>query len=409
MMMKKNKKPKVIVCQRGARRRYIVPRVLDELGMLEYLYTDSSKYSFLGRTATIITKVGINSGSIKSLVSRYPQNIEKAKIRSSDKLFFLSAFSRKKTTSFKWYYDTLGHVYEKWGVGQANIVYSMNTADIPFLIHAKNNGLKIIIDVFVSPLTDRILYKESLKHPEFNQVFNLKDIDDMHQRFEKVFDLADVLLCPSTWVASSCKELYPEISKKIIVSPYASSLKERKRKYSLNKDNPKIIFAGRDFFRKGLHYLAEASELIKSEFKDAEILVAGVSKHEGGHLKYSENIKFLGHVPMEQMQDLFESASVFVLPSLSEGQAAVVIEALSLGCPVVVTRECGVDIEDGEQGFYIPSRDSYAIYEKVKLILENNELSNKMSEKAISFSKIYSQEALSKRLDSICTQLASEI
>lgn len=104
---------------------------------------------------------------------------------------------------------------------------------------------------------------------------------------------------------------------------------------------------------------------------------------------------------MNEMKSLFEAASVFVLPSLSEGQAGVVIEALSMGCPVVITRECGVDIEDGKQGFIIPIKNSQAIAEKIELIFNDTELRKSMQINALEFSQEFNESKWTNRLKAL--------
>ena len=47
---------KIIVCQTGARHRYLIPQVLEQSGMLYRLYTDTTAYSSLGKFASFLNK-----------------------------------------------------------------------------------------------------------------------------------------------------------------------------------------------------------------------------------------------------------------------------------------------------------------------------------------------------------------
>lgn len=388
-----DKKVQVIVCQRGARRRYAVPRILEEAGLLKALYTDSSAFSLLGRAASILEKIGINNKGIQSLVARKPRGIPRKKIFSSDLLAIYTALKIYGKDPLL-YDDVLSKNFKKWGAKNVDYVYNMNTADIPFLKFAKSKGLKIVVDVFVSPLTEQIMEIETQFYNtgQSNQIRNKKILE----RYKTVFKIADILLCPSNWVAEGCMQITPEYQHKIRICPYGSSIEITKKPKT--KVSNKVLFAGRDVMRKGLHYLADAGVQLKQKGLNVEIFVAGVEKETCSWIKNVESLNFLGHVPMQQMRQQFEKAAVFVLPSLSEGQAGVVVEALAMGCPVIITRECGVDIEDGKQGFIVPARDSNAIASKVEEILSNQSLWMEMSQNAIEFASRFSLEAWSDRM-----------
>jgi len=80
-------------------------------------------------------------------------------------------------------------------------------------------------------------------------------------------------------------------------------------------------------------------------------------------------------------------ADVFVLPSLSEGRPNVVAEAASSGLPVIATRVDGTPelIDDQRTGFLITPRSTKELYERLKLLLENNDLRNKTGKNARQF------------------------
>jgi glycosyltransferase involved in cell wall biosynthesis len=67
---------------------------------------------------------------------------------------------------------------------------------------------------------------------------------------------------------------------------------------------------------------------------------------------------------------------VFVFPSLFEGFGLVITEAMSQGVPVITTnRTAGPDlIDDGVDGWIVPTASSIAIKEVLLKILNNPEL-----------------------------------
>ena len=181
------KNVRVLVCQRGARHRYAIPRLLEEAGMLGALYTDSCAYSRLGRIAGGLSRLGLRNPSVRALASRIPKGVPRDKIFSSDRE--LGRFLSKRG---------LGSDYERWGLQGACAVYSTYGDDIDFLGWAKVQGVKIIVDVFVHPETNRIVSEEeSCIHGNANTAMITNE--DSHSKH--VFELADLLLCPSEWVA----------------------------------------------------------------------------------------------------------------------------------------------------------------------------------------------------------------
>ena len=147
---------KILVCQIGARRRYAVPKIINELGLLECLYTDSSDKSYLGKLAKI--PLLIISQSIQRLANRNIKNIPDKKIFSTDISFLLNLFFRKSGSDFcLWEHKVLSRRFIKKGIRSANVVYSMYHGCLDFVEYAKMKGCLSLIDVYIAPNTNSIL------------------------------------------------------------------------------------------------------------------------------------------------------------------------------------------------------------------------------------------------------------
>jgi glycosyltransferase involved in cell wall biosynthesis len=90
----------------------------------------------------------------------------------------------------------------------------------------------------------------------------------------------------------------------------------------------------------------------------------------------------------------FASASVCVVPSIEDGFAYVVLEALASGCPVIVSRNVGGQdaVQDGENGFLIPVRDADSIRDRLLTLHASPRLLNSMSLAARASAEAYSLE-----------------
>jgi len=75
-----------------------------------------------------------------------------------------------------------------------------------------------------------------------------------------------------------------------------------------------------------------------------------------------ENVEFPGFASDDELQRLYRSASLFVLPTLFEGMPTVVLEAMSVGMPVMVTDTGATrELVDDANGYIITKNKPAAI------------------------------------------------
>ena len=380
----------VIVCQRGARHRYAVPVLFEQAGVLSALYTDSCRYSTLGRCCAALCRLGITHRGAASLAARDPKGVPAAKVHSSDR----AAFPR-----FLGGADSLAHVYRRWGLGEAGVIYSMYGEELDFLRWAKARGAKLIVDVFVHPRTNRIVAEEEIRllGASGNRLI---EREDHHTR--EAFEMADLLLCPSRWVADGVTEFSGEYRHKIRIIPYGSSVGLAA---AINRPGPgTVLFAGREPLRKGLQHLAEAAHMLRQAGREMEFRVAGVSDSEIDWMPFRSELTCLGKIPMEQMKQEYAAADVFVLPSLSEGQAGALLEAMACGLPVIATRESGVDFDPG-CGVTVPAGAPEVLARAIESVVTDRSRRTALAEGALRQAGAFSMEKWGERLLEVIREL----
>ena len=79
------------------------------------------------------------------------------------------------------------------------------------------------------------------------------------------------------------------------------------------------------------------------------------------------------------MVNEFRQADVFVLPTLAEGSAEVINEALGAGIPVVTTPAAGSVVRDGIEGRIVPERDPAALAAAIDELLSDRPLRARMA------------------------------
>ena len=120
-----------------------------------------------------------------------------------------------------------------------------------------------------------------------------------------------------------------------------------KEKYGLKKDGY-ILFLARIVPEKGLHYLIEAYNQIKT---DKKLVIAGGASHTNDYLKKiknmvkdNHNIIMTGFVQGKELEELYSNCYLYCLPSDVEGMPLSLLEAMSYGCRCIVS-----DIEENVQ------------------------------------------------------------
>lgn len=96
-----------------------------------------------------------------------------------------------------------------------------------------------------------------------------------------------------------------------------------------------------------------------------------------------EYIDFFGIVNHTELVDIYNSASIFLLPSTVEGIALTGLEAMVSGCVLVSTDNGGVReyLKDGDTGFIVPVNDVEAMYQTVVKLMNQPGLLNAVAEK----------------------------
>jgi glycosyltransferase involved in cell wall biosynthesis len=197
------------------------------------------------------------------------------------------------------------------------------------------------------------------------------------------YELAEAILCPSRFVRESfLAEGIPD--ERIFVVPYGTSLQKTGPTPHPPDDVFRVLYVGQISVRKGLRYLFDAFSRIRHPKK--ELVIVGPRAKQTGidDIHPPAGTRFLGVLKGDALAQAYREASVFVLPTVEEGLALVIGEALSFGLPVVTTfNSGGADLfQDRKEGFLIPIRSPEALAEKLQLLAEDPGLRRRMSDAA---------------------------
>lgn len=153
------------------------------------------------------------------------------------------------------------------------------------------------------------------------------------------------------------------------------------------KEDGSILFFGRILDYKGIQYLIEAIPLIKKVIPDVKVIIAG----RGDFAKYNslikspENFEIINEfIPDELVAELFQRASVVVLPYIEGSQTGIIPIAYSFKKPVIATYVGSIPdvIDDGLTGLVVPPRDTCALADAIIKVLKDDDLRKQMGENA---------------------------
>lgn len=160
---------------------------------------------------------------------------------------------------------------------------------------------------------------------------------------------------------------------------------------------PFIMYVGTAFPHKNLEKLVEAFELLHASDPKLRLVLAGKKEHYYQQLEAktllspaSSNIIFTGFVKDSELKWLYEHASAYVFPSLSEGFGLPGLEAFAHSCPVISSNATCLPEIYKDAALYFDPNDATDIADKIKAVLEHPTLANELRAKGQELLKQYS-------------------
>ncbi len=271
---------------------------------------------------------------------------------------------------------------------------------------------------FVTAARPSVLH---VQHPMERQVYArlLRDLGDapmplvvtVHSLFEEhaeevIRDLmapnlrrADRLIAVAPHVAQQAIELgaNPDTIRVIRSGVDAERYRPRDRQRTrqtlgLSSEPAVILFVGNLESRKAVDRLLVAFDRVRRDVSSPMLAIVGTgatipSDNQEPRLKamvaelgLGEVVRFLGRLPDQALLDWYAAADVFALPSRSEGQGIVALEAMAAGLPVVVSAVGGLvgTVDDGRTGYMVPFGDTDLFAARLSTLLQDVHLRQRL-------------------------------
>jgi colanic acid/amylovoran biosynthesis glycosyltransferase len=258
--------------------------------------------------------------------------------------------------------------------------------------------------------------------------YGVRQARENPQRYQHLFETGDLFMGISKHICDELADLGVDEEK--IVRHFTGVVMNKFRFRWSNTAQPtpdpvKIITVGNLKPIKGHKYGIEAvAKLQQNVDVDFEYhIVGGESNREtrdelgsrkeqlskqADSLGIADKIVFHGHMPRQEVITTLEDSHIFMLTSIEEGLATVLLEAQAVGLPIVTTDAGGTIDAVSESARIVPPRDVDGLYKNLRDLIEIPEQWPKIGEQGRSFVEDnFSTDALNDELVEIYRTVAA--
>lgn len=269
-----------------------------------------------------------------------------------------------------------------------------------------------LVSVYADVYYANIPVKDIIKNITFRDIVKNDNIIQGRKKFIKrgkneieILKKTNAITGRTIWDYSNVQAINPNVkfywSNRILREEFYQS-----KKWDISNMERHSIFSSQAGYPiKGLHYMIEAARILKREYPDIKVYVAGqnITKSDtikekmrlsdyGKYIrglikkyKLEENVVFTGMLDAQGMVDKLLNSNVFVQTSAIENSPNSLGEAMLLGVPCVASYVGGTCdmLEHKKEGFLYTYTEPAILAEYIKRIFENDELCMKFSKNAI--------------------------
>jgi len=175
-----------------------------------------------------------------------------------------------------------------------------------------------------------------------------------------------------------------------------------------------VFYTGGIDFRKNMERLLEAYAMLPHPLRHKHQLVITCSMDRGGELALRDLIEVLdleedvvltGYVPDEILLHLYQTAHLFMFPSLYEGFGLPLAEAIRAGAPALTADRASMREILPDSDFRFDPADSEAIAASMKRALTDDDYRGRAKEAGVSAVSSFTWEKVASRTLEACTDL----
>jgi len=220
----------------------------------------------------------------------------------------------------------------------------------------------------------------------------------------KVFKYSDVIVAAGEIVNSTLKKFpykhYVDSDKFTLIEngidrhefcPSPENRRVLREQYNINQDVPLVVSVARLIKQKGVEQAIHGFNKLLTITDNVHFLIVGDGREKKGleslvdELKIRDKVTFVGAIQYAELPKYYQMSDVILFPTLRmEGAPLNILEALSVGLPVVASHHLTGSRKISEQIIFVDPRDPYGVSEALISAIEISKdeevvLSNKYS------------------------------
>ena len=348
---------------RGRRDSYQVPIALAEAGRLDLFVTDY----FAGRSQRALA-LALPRGISERILSRSDVRLPASRVQCLFSTAGAEALSRLGGASRERVFSTYDPIYGAEAARHARLrksdlfMYSPHAFEA-FSADYAHFPQKILFQFHPHFALENAILAEDIRtsqghgiHFEGRWEGGAAEVSEARRRGDSAWQLADHVVCASSFTKRSLVEAGADPTS-ITVVPYgveSETISARPPTFP-DFDRFHVLFVGSGLQRKGLHHLVLAWRRARLPSGSRLTVICRVADPAlGSLLNGTAGVNVINGVSEHELDHLYNTATLFAMPSLVEGFGQVYIEALSHGLPVLGTVNTGLhDIGNEDDGIFV--------------------------------------------------------
>ena len=253
--------------------------------------------------------------------------------------------------------------------------------------YAKASGWKtVMVQIDAGLAEERLVASWQARHPGLEANWRPAP-PEYWARWRAEIDLADRIIVHSRWSRDALIAEGVSDEKLLIVPlayepPVEAASFERTYPDRFSSDRPlRVLFLGQVTLRKGALALLDAARELRHE--PVEFIVAGPNALDLSRRPDDNGrIQWLGPVPRGRTAAVYQSADVFLLPTVSDGFGLAQLEAQAWRLPLVATANCGDVVRDGINGVLLREGSGAEVAAVLRRLIAEPAIVREMSQAA---------------------------
>jgi|LakMenEpi03Aug12_release.lakeMendotaPanAssembly.Ray.scaffolds.fasta_scaffold69934_4 glycosyltransferase involved in cell wall biosynthesis len=244
------------------------------------------------------------------------------------------------------------------------------------------------------------------------KAFDGRQLESLCAKEADFLSRAKAVFFNSQWALDDCRRRYGIVGDNLHDVGLGGAFPHRMDPVTPAGD-PYFLFTGYDFMGKGGEKAVNAFEKLQARYPECRLLILGQKPPErylrNSRVEYIGSISKSSEDGLRRIIELFSGAVCFLLPTSRDLVPLVLLEASSVGCPVISTRKFGIPelVVDGVTGFLLePERIDEQLADCMERIYTDPALRSSMGSEGVKHvMSRYTWDIMGDRILSILSDL----